>query len=171
MSEPGLKCEYNVSFKQIFSRKLFIAFEMAYSCCSSFRGNLDFPEFLQKKFYNINFWIRIWILSKVAAQSSDSSTDLRTFLNACNTFLGDAQSRSTRYISREIHTPTWSWLIAFKVTNGKWQWLSWQSGNIRYLRSAVQNLSSATFYNENIFLLTLEKTRKVNKERGREWPI
>ena len=55
MSEPGLKCEYNASFKQIFSLKLFIAFEMAYSCCFSFRGNLDFPEFLQKKFYNINY--------------------------------------------------------------------------------------------------------------------
>ena len=50
MSEPGLKCEYNASFKQIFSLKLFIAFEMAYSCCFSFGGNLDFPEFLQKSF-------------------------------------------------------------------------------------------------------------------------
>ena len=56
MSEPGLKCEYNASFKQIFSLKLFIDFEMAYFCCFSFGGNLDFPEFLQKKFYNINHW-------------------------------------------------------------------------------------------------------------------
>ena len=29
--------------------------KMAYSCCFSLGGNLDFPEFLQKKFYNINF--------------------------------------------------------------------------------------------------------------------
>ena len=57
MSEPALKCENNASFKQqIKTLKLFIAFKMAYFCCYSFRGNLDFPEFLQKKFYNINFW-------------------------------------------------------------------------------------------------------------------
>ena len=64
MSEPGLKCEYNASFKQIFTLKLFIAFEMVYSCCFSFGGNQDFPEFLQKKFYNINYWsviLCIWI--------------------------------------------------------------------------------------------------------------
>ena len=46
MSEPGLKCENYASFKQIFTLKLFIAFEMAYSCCFSFGENLDFPEFL-----------------------------------------------------------------------------------------------------------------------------
>ena len=28
---------------------------MAYSCCFSLGGNLDFLEFLQKKFYNINY--------------------------------------------------------------------------------------------------------------------
>ena len=50
MSEPGLECENYASFKQIFTLKLFIAFEMAYSCCFSFGGNLDFPEFLQKSF-------------------------------------------------------------------------------------------------------------------------
>ena len=54
MSEPALKRENNASFMQIYSLKLFIAFKMAYSCCFSFGGNLDFPEFLQKKFYNIN---------------------------------------------------------------------------------------------------------------------
>ena len=31
---------------------------MAYSCCFSLGGNLDFTDFLQKQFYNINFWIR-----------------------------------------------------------------------------------------------------------------
>ena len=31
---------------------------MAYSCCFSLGGNLDFPYFLQKKFYNINYWRR-----------------------------------------------------------------------------------------------------------------
>ena len=56
MSEPALKCESNDSFEQINTLKLFIAFKMAYSCCFSFGGNLDFPEFLQRKFYNINYW-------------------------------------------------------------------------------------------------------------------
>ena len=28
---------------------------MAISCCFGLRGNLDFPDFLQKKFYNINY--------------------------------------------------------------------------------------------------------------------
>ena len=55
MSEPALKYENNASFKQIYTLKLLIAFKMAYSCCFSFGGNLDFPEFLKKKFYNINF--------------------------------------------------------------------------------------------------------------------
>ena len=54
MSEPALKYENNASFKQIDTLKLFIAFKMAYSCHFGLRGNLDFPDFLQKKFYNIN---------------------------------------------------------------------------------------------------------------------
>ena len=56
MSESALKYENNASFKQIYTLKLFIAFKMANSCCFSFGGNLDFPEFLQKKFYDINYW-------------------------------------------------------------------------------------------------------------------
>ena len=28
---------------------------MANSCCFGLEGNLDFPEFLQKKFYNNNY--------------------------------------------------------------------------------------------------------------------
>ena len=49
MSEPALKCQDKASFKQIYTQKLLIAFKMPCSCCFSFRGNLDFPEFLQKK--------------------------------------------------------------------------------------------------------------------------
>ena len=45
----------NASFKQIYTLKLFIVFKMACYCCFSLGGNLDFPEFLQKKFYNINY--------------------------------------------------------------------------------------------------------------------
>ena len=51
MSEPM----YAV-FKQNYTAKLFITFKMAYSCCFSLGGYLDFPEFLKKKFYNINYW-------------------------------------------------------------------------------------------------------------------
>ena len=55
MTEPALKCENNAMFKQIYTIILFIAFKMAYSCCFSLGGNLDFPEFLKKKFYKINY--------------------------------------------------------------------------------------------------------------------
>ena len=51
MSEPALKYENNCAiFKQIYTQKLLIAFKMACYCCFSFGGNLDFPEFLQKRF-------------------------------------------------------------------------------------------------------------------------
>ena len=55
MSEPALKCENNAIFKQNYTQKLFIAFKISYSCCFGFRGNLEFPDFLQKKFYNIDY--------------------------------------------------------------------------------------------------------------------
>ena len=54
MSKLALKCVNKAIFKQIYTPKLLIAFKMAYSCCFSLGGNLDFLEFLQKKFYNIN---------------------------------------------------------------------------------------------------------------------
>ena len=33
--------------------KQFIAFQMAYFCCFNLGGNLDFPDLLQRKFYEI----------------------------------------------------------------------------------------------------------------------
>ena len=56
MSEPAQKCVNNAISNQNYAQKLFIAFKMAYSCCFGLRGNLDFPDFLQKKFYNIGYW-------------------------------------------------------------------------------------------------------------------
>ena len=50
MSEPALKCKNNFIFKQNYTLELFIALEMAYCCCFGLRGNLDFPDFLQKSF-------------------------------------------------------------------------------------------------------------------------
>ena len=43
----------NASFKQINTLKLFIAFKMAYSCCFSFGGNLDFPDSSKKDFITL----------------------------------------------------------------------------------------------------------------------
>ena len=54
MSEPAQNCENYAIFRQNYTLELFVAFKMAYSCCFSLWGNLDFPDFLQKKFYNIN---------------------------------------------------------------------------------------------------------------------
>ena len=43
-------------FKQNNALELFISLKMAISCCFGLRGSLDFPDFLQIKFYNINYW-------------------------------------------------------------------------------------------------------------------
>ena len=49
MSEPALNCENNAIFKQNNTQKLFIFLKISYSCCFGCRGNLEFPDFLQKK--------------------------------------------------------------------------------------------------------------------------
>ena len=66
MSEPALKCEnyaiFNQNyaiFNQNYTQKLFISFKISYYCCFGLRGNLEFPDFLQKKFYNIIYWLHI----------------------------------------------------------------------------------------------------------------
>ena len=50
MSKPALKCENNAIVKQNYNKKMFISFKISYSCCFGFRGNLEFPDFLQKSF-------------------------------------------------------------------------------------------------------------------------
>ena len=50
MSEPALKCENNAIFKQNYTQKLFISFKISYYCCFGLRGNLEFPDFLQKSY-------------------------------------------------------------------------------------------------------------------------
>ena len=55
MYEPAQKCENFAIFKQNYTLKVFVAFKRANSCCFGLRGNLDFPDFLQKQFYNINY--------------------------------------------------------------------------------------------------------------------
>ena len=55
MSKPTQKCENNAIFEQNNALELFISLKMAISCCFGLRGNLDFPDYLQIKFYNINY--------------------------------------------------------------------------------------------------------------------
>ena len=49
-------------FMQNYTLKLFISFKISYSCCFGFRGNLEFPDFLQKKFYNIDYRSLVMLL-------------------------------------------------------------------------------------------------------------
>ena len=75
MSEPAQTCENNTIFNQNYAQKLFIAFKMAYSCSFGWRGNLDSPDFLQKKFYNIDY--RQWNISDLLKMHY--STNLMTY--------------------------------------------------------------------------------------------
>ena len=45
----------NVRIMQKFTPELLIVLKVVYSCCFGFKGNLEFPDFLQKLFYNINY--------------------------------------------------------------------------------------------------------------------
>ena len=49
-------------------------------------------------------------------------------------------------------------------------WLSWESGRFQYQRSAVRIQSSAKFI-EHLFTVNCIEKTKINKKRGREWPI
>ena len=50
----------NAILEQNYTLELFIALKMAHFCCFGLRGNLDFPDFLQKKFYIIIYWQKIF---------------------------------------------------------------------------------------------------------------
>ena len=50
-----------------YTLKLFIAFTLAYFCCFSLRGNLDF---LQKKFCNIIYWSSFSFYSSISLSLS-----------------------------------------------------------------------------------------------------
>ena len=40
-------------FKQNYTIKLFVSYKISYYCCFGFRGNLEFQDFLQKKFIRL----------------------------------------------------------------------------------------------------------------------
>ena len=49
MSERAQKCDK-------YALEMFIALKIVISCCFVVRRNLDFRDFLQKNFFNINYW-------------------------------------------------------------------------------------------------------------------
>ena len=73
MSEPALKCENYTIFKQNYILNLFITIKMAYFCNFSLGGNLDFPDFLQKNFYNIDY--------RAISAAFDPQPQTKTFLS------------------------------------------------------------------------------------------
>ena len=57
MSEPLLKCENNERhFQANLNSKTVSCFQNGRFLLLQLRGNLDFLEFLRKKFYNIDYW-------------------------------------------------------------------------------------------------------------------
>ena len=66
MSKP-VKMWKLCHFKQNYTPELLIALKMVYSCFFGWRGNLDFPDFLKKMFYNINSWTEMFRLLMITA--------------------------------------------------------------------------------------------------------
>ena len=66
-------------FKQNYTPELLIALKMVYSCFFGLKGNLDFPDFLQKKFYNINSWKHsfLFVLSDLAKKKNKKKGEKR----------------------------------------------------------------------------------------------
>ena len=90
MSEPALKCENNTIFKQNYILKLFIAHKMSYSCCFSWGGNLDFPEFLQKSFITsttgeICVLSAAWKRYRTSARIQSLAVSIRSALESSST--------------------------------------------------------------------------------------
>ena len=54
-STPSSYCVQIIIVKMVYSVLFSNTFKVAYSCSFRFGGNLDFPDFLQNKFYNIDY--------------------------------------------------------------------------------------------------------------------
>ena len=91
MSEPALKS----IFKPNYAQKLFIALRMVYSFCFGLRGNLDFPDFLQKKFYNINY--RSKTLAKIFCYRYRFRGKVVYFLNIYRICSRQSKSEASNY--------------------------------------------------------------------------
>ena len=77
MTEPTQKQCY---FKLNYIRTLLICSKMSYSCCFSLGGNLDFIDFLQKRFYNFDYWSQSYRGSMIA--NYDSSVVLYSIITS-----------------------------------------------------------------------------------------
>ena len=62
MSQPAQLCEIKAIFNQNYAQKLLISFQISYFCYFDFSGNLDFPDFLKKKFITstTGHWLLLW---------------------------------------------------------------------------------------------------------------
>ena len=116
---------------------------MACSRCFSLGGNLDFLEFLKKKFYNINYRC----LFRPFAQL------LKVF------FLFHSGFR---------HQLTKWWTQGNETFNkcGQWLWHSWQHSWLRYQRTRVRIQSSATFTEQFRNVNCLWKWRKRREAKN-----
>ena len=83
MSKPAQKYKNNAIFKQNYAKKL----KMVYPRCFGLRGNLDFSDFLQKKFYNINYGLaalktfglsKVHLLETVSALKMARSVEIKS---------------------------------------------------------------------------------------------
>ena len=68
MSQPAQLCEIKAIFNQNYAQKLLISFQISYFCYFDFSGNLDFPDFLKKKFYNINYRALVVVVVQLVEQ-------------------------------------------------------------------------------------------------------
>ena len=50
--------------------------------------------------------------------------------------------------------------------SGQWLWLSWQSGHVRYQRSALRIQTTANFYITFIYCIALKRQKKRKKVAG-----
>ena len=55
MSEPAKNVKMMLFLSKTILLNCFISHKMAISCCFGLRGNLGVEDFLQIKFYNINY--------------------------------------------------------------------------------------------------------------------
>ena len=93
---------------------------MAYSCCFSLRGNLDFFRFPPKKYYNINYWsdvnrVSFHVMSIVCHLYFQKGPKRIFNLNVCHNYfnLNDERSKtiSQESIFRKV-TNHWAVFVA-----------------------------------------------------------
>ena len=112
---------------------------MTYFCFFSLGGNLDFPDFLQKKFYNINYW-----------GFAENMT------NFCGIFYKNPLECNCLCYSK-------FYLVNASLHHGKWLWHSWHSNRFLHQSSVVQIQSSAISITVNYILKLHQKDENKGK--------